>query len=292
MNIIDKIFGTRNIGLALGAGGARGLAHIGVIQALDELNYKIVALSGASMGAIVAAMFAFYPHWSMVQEKLFDYFKSHQEALDEFEILKNASRQESSESSRFKSIKSSMYKLRMYGRLIADTPLLKSELLTDLIYTVLPDKDIEEANLPLTIVVYDILSEKEVRIRNGAVRDIVVASCSIPGIFPPVKKDDMLLVDSGAISPVPVSAVKSSGVKKIVAVDVSPKQSKHNRYSNGLDIMLNVLAGATQKIKEMELRDADIVIQPQIGGLEWWRFEYYQQIKDRGYKAAMERLTR
>jgi len=271
----------------LGSGGARGIAHIGVLQAIDELGYRIAALSGSSMGAIISAMYAYEPDWRKVEEILLNYLKQNRDKLDEFEIFKSTS---DSKKSRIKSIRSSFYKFKMYSKFIGDTHILKQKLLRDFISSVIPDKDISDSKIPLAIVSYDLISAKEIVFTDGSVIDAVVASSSIPGIFPPVEHDEMLLVDGGAISPVPVNALKQFDLKRIFAVDVSPPSSKIPKCDNGMDIMMRVIYGNTEKIKEIELAKADKIIVPKIIGLQWWRFEYFKTIKKRGYDKAMSVL--
>ena len=277
------------IGLALGSGGARGIAHIGVLHSLDELGYRIVALAGSSMGAIISAIYAYEPSWKTVEEKLLNYLIQNRDKLDEFEIFKNAT---DVKKFRLKSIRSSFYKFRMYSKLLNDTHILKQDILRDFISSVIPDKNIENAEIPLAIVTYDLIGAREAVFTSGSVIDAVVASSSIPGIFPPVEHNGMLLVDGGAISPVPVNAVKSICSKRIFAVDVSPPSPKIPKCENGMDIMMRVIDGNNQKLKQLELSGADKIITPEIAGLQWWRFEYFNTIEKRGYNAAMSVLEK
>ncbi len=289
MKFWERIFSTRKIGLALGAGGARGLAHIGVIRALQEKGFEIVGVSGSSMGAIVGAMFAFDPSWESVYKRLRKYFDRNRDKLSSFDIFRGE--EGSSEEAiprALRAIRASIYRLRMYRRFIGDNHILGDEILREFIYAVLPDERIENAKIPLAVVTYDILTGREVVFTAGPVREIVVASSSIPGIFPPQDVSGMLLVDGGAISPVPVKPLVEMNLKKIFAVDVSPPSSPNPDFSNAIEIIFSVLSGALDKIKRAELEHASAVIFPEISGIEWWRFEYFDSIVKKGYKKAVE----
>ena len=294
MGIWDRILGLqrKRVGLALGAGGARGLAHVGVIKALQERGYKIEAVSGSSMGAIIAAMFAFNPDWESVYSTLRNYLEQNRDKLSSFDVFRDEARHNGMEPRAIKSLKASLYRLRMYRRFIGDNHILSDDILWEFVNAVIPDERIENASVPLAIVTYDIVLQQEVVFTAGPVRPVVVASSSIPAIFPPQDVNGMLLVDGGAISPVPVACLKDIGVKNIIAVDVSPPDSKAQKFDNAIDVIFGVLNGALEKIKKMELADAKAVVSPEIVGIQWWRFEYFDSIIKKGYIKTREMLER
>ena len=291
MGFLEKIFPSKRIGLALGAGGARGLAHIGVIRALQERDFEIVGVSGSSMGAIIGAMFAFEPSWEAVYGRLREYFDRNREKLSTFDIFRGGGDPaEEAVPRAFRAIRASIYRLRMYRRFIGDNHILGDDILWEFICAVLPDERIENAKVPLAVVTYDILTQREVVFTAGPVRQIVIASSSIPGIFPPQDVDGMLLVDGGAISPVPVNPLVEMGLRKIFAVDVSPPSSRNKDFSNAVEVIFSVLNGALDKIKRTELERASMIISPGISGIEWWRFEYFDSIIRKGYNKTIRML--
>ena len=286
MGIFSKIFHERRkIGLALGSGGARGIAHIGVLQALDEFEFKVIAIAGTSAGAVVGAMFAYEPDWQTVARKMSEFFESHTEWREQFSRFNKPSKENRSKLS---NLKEGVSKFIMWTRLANEMSILNDELLREFVDSLLPDKDIEECEIPFAVAAYDLVSAREIVITNGSVRDAVIASSSIPGIFPPVERDGMLLVDGGGICPVPVEPVRQLGAKKIFAVDVSPSEAKPFAVDSGLATLFRVIDGESQKIKESEMQGADKIIIPLIKAIGWWQFEYYKEIANRGYEAAVE----
>ena len=278
-----------SVGLALGAGGARGLAHVGVLKALDEMNIKVEAIAGTSMGAIIGAMFAFFTDYELISEKLRSYFEQNKQLAKEFKILNKAS---SRNGRRFSIMNETVIKIYLCSHLALRTNILKGDILSDFINTLIPDADISDSTIPLAVVSFDLTTGSRVIFTQGSVRRAVLASSSIPGIFPPVEHDGMLLVDGGAISPVPVDAVKALGAKKVLAVDVSPPPSKSPKIDDGIDIMLRVISGQTKTLMQNELAKASFIVTPRIVGIDWWRFEYYREIENRGYHTAKRVLPK
>lgn len=175
------------IGLALGSGSARGWAHIGVIQALEQAGVRPDIVCGTSIGALVGAAYS-------VGE------------LDRFEkwVL----------SLGFKDIVSFM-DLRLNGGM------LKGERLMAFFRRNFIDYPIESLKIPFGAVATALHSGNEVWLRNGPTVDVVRASIALPGLFSPVWHDGQLLVDGGLVNPVPVSLARAMGAEIIIAVDLN-----------------------------------------------------------------------
>jgi len=284
-----KIFGFsgKQYGLALGSGGARGMAHIGVLQALEEHEYEITAISGTSAGSIVAAIYASEPDWQVVAQKFQDYLENNKEYKETF---KQFDQKSGADRSKLYNIRESISKFFMWTRLVGGRSIIQDDILISMTKALVPDKQFSELSIPLAVVAYDLIGAQERIFTSGSVIDAVIASSSIPGVFPPREKDGMFLVDGGAISPVPVDAVISLGAKKVIAIDVSPLSAKPVKCNSGLEILFRVIDGNAEKLKQIELSRANIIIVPRIKGIEWWRFEYYSEIEKRGYEAAINEL--
>ncbi|PSN17862.1 patatin [filamentous cyanobacterium CCP5] len=193
-----------SVGLALGGGGARGWAHVGVIRALEEADIDISCVAGTSIGALVGAV---YVAGSL--ERL--------EAFAEEVTLKE-----------------------LTGLLDISFPgsgLIDGDRIHDFIRQYLSDKTLEEATIPFQCVATNFLLKEEAVIQSGLMVDAVRASISMPGVFAPCKRAEHLyLVDGGVVNPVPVSTVKAMGAETIIAVNLNkePKtKSSPRREDSG-----------------------------------------------------------
>ena len=177
------------IGLALGSGGARGIAHIGVLKILEKNNIPIDYIAGVSAGAFVGA-----------------YYSLNKEIAGFEKICLGLTK---------KKILSFIDPINPKKALIAGNK-IKQE-----IRRILENKDFNDLKIPLTIVATNLENGQEVRIKKGNLADAVRASIGIPGIFYPARLDDKWLVDGGLINATPVDVVKEMGADLVIAVDLT-----------------------------------------------------------------------
>ena len=202
-----KKFPPGKIGLALGSGSARGWAHIGVIQALAEAGISVNYVAGTSVGALVGAVYASGKIDSLADVVL---------QLDWKKIISS------------------------FDVVFPRSGLIDGHKVADLIRSHLEEKNIENLSLPFCAVATDLVTGCEVIIKKGDITEAVRASISIPGIFTPVSKDNMTLVDGGLVNPVPVSVVREMGADFVIAVDLSrniinKKSARKSPVSNSED---------------------------------------------------------
>lgn len=179
-----------DITLALGGGGSRGVAHVGVLRVLERHGFRVRALAGTSIGAIVGAFYAFGYH------------------LDEIESI-------------FASV--DLTRL-LYGWPLVDGPgLLGVRGIADFLRTHLGNRNFEDLLLPCAAVAVDLDSRREIILQKGRVVDAILGSIAIPGIFPPKDYEPYRLIDGGTLNPVPVSAARAlSPSLPVVAVNLYP----------------------------------------------------------------------
>ena len=175
------------ISLVLSSGGARGLAHIGVIEELEKQGFEIKSIAGTSMGALIAGLYA--------MDKLQEY-KKWVLTLDKLDIF------------------------RLIDFTFSSQGLIKGDRIFKKMKTFISDANIEDLKIPFTAVATDITNEKELVFSKGSVYDAVRASIAIPTVFTPVKKENILLVDGGVLNPIPISIVKRTKGDILVAVNV------------------------------------------------------------------------
>ena len=183
----------KNVALVLGSGGARGLAHIGAIEALEERGYTITSIAGCSMGSIIAGMYA-----AGELNKAKEWFLS----VDKQLILR-----------------------MMDINLLSGNSLVKGQRIIHELENVVPDRPIEQLNIPCSIVASDMVNTEEVIFRKGSLFEAVRASISIPLFFQPVQMGDRLLIDGGILNPLPLHVIERTEGDILVAMDISGKDS-------------------------------------------------------------------
>jgi NTE family protein len=155
---------------------------------------------------------------------------------------------------------------------------------------VLEDMEIQQTQIPLAIIALDLKSAKEVVMREGPLRTAVKASCAIPGILPPVKVGDRELVDGGWIDRVPVRPAREMGADLVIAVDVAEVLDETEDYSTGLGIALRTNDISRCALSRMQLKEADVVISPDVSGIHWSDFGHLEDCLRAGEQATREKL--
>jgi len=184
----------KNVALVLGSGGARGLAHIGAIEALQERGYKVTSVSGCSMGSIIAGMFC---AGKLREAK--EWFLS----VDRQRIL------------------------QLTDFSITGNSLVKGSKVIKALQDIVPECKIESLPIPLTLVASDLLTTDEVIFREGSLFEAMRASISIPLFFQPVQWQGRLLVDGGILNPLPLRLIQRNEGDILVAMDISGKDGLH-----------------------------------------------------------------
>jgi len=219
------------IGLALGGGAARGFAHIGVLQVLEEQGIKPDLVVGTSAGSVVAALYASGKTPTELQTMAM--------TLDESSIT---------------------------DWIFPGRSLLKGEALARFIRVQTGGKSIEAMRLPLGIVAADLQSGQPILFRRGDPGVAVRASSAVPAVFEPVKVGGREYIDGGAVSPVPVRFARQMGADVIIAVDISAiPQGQSTR--GAVDILLQTFNIMGHAISQHELSDADVVMRPKLEGV-------------------------
>ena len=242
------------IGLALGGGAARGFAHIGVIQVLEEAGIPVDLVAGTSAGSLVAALYAAGRNGAMLARVAL--------AMDESAITDWA----------------------FPGR-----GLIRGEALARYVREQTGGKPIEQLARPLGIVATDLDSGEAVLFQRGDVGAAVRASSAVPAIFQPVKIGTREYVDGGLVSPVPVRFARQMGADLVIAVDISSPPDG-NATGDPFKLLLQTFAIMGRSINQWELKDADVVLRPRLVGMSGADFAGRQRAIDAGREAAAAAL--
>ncbi|MBI2771236.1 MAG: patatin-like phospholipase family protein [Burkholderiales bacterium] len=243
------------IGLALGGGAARGFAHVGVIQVLEEAGFRPDLVVGTSAGSLVAALYASGRNATQLQQVAVE--------MEEAAFTD--------------------WTLPIFSR-----GMLRGEALARYVNAQVGNKLIENMTVPLGIVATDLNSGHGVLFQRGDTGTAVRASSAVPAVFLPVKIGTHEYVDGGLVSPVPVRYARQMGAELVIAVDISAAP-EGNPAGDTLQILLQTFAIMGKSINSYELREADVVVRPALAGFAGADFASRRRAIEAG-RAAMQSL--
>lgn len=274
-----------NIGLALGGGGARGVAHIGVLQELHNAKIKFDIISGTSAGSIIGAMYAatLDPFWienqfrELIKSKLFTtlHLKSFKKNSNPNSIFDQITK------------KVSDHYVLMVGlnrRFIVSKDRLKKA-----ISYLIPCENFHDLKIPLKVISTDLNSGNDIITTSGDLVEAIVQSSSIPGFVEPTKNRDKIIVDGGVGMPIPITTLKSD-CKFILAVDISNYDIKPLKNINIMKIMKRSETITSLRLKSILSKKADFLIRPNTMGLHWSEFDKFEDLLDCGRVSVRENL--
>jgi len=243
------------IGLALGGGAARGFAHIGVIQALEESGLRPDLVVGTSAGSLVAALYASGKRPAELVQLA--------DAMDESAITDWA----------------------FPGR-----GLIRGEALARFVREHTGGRTIEAMAVPLGIVATDLDSGAPILFQRGDTGMAVRASSAVPAVFQPVRIGAREYVDGGLVSPVPVRFARQMGAELVIAVDISAAPDG-NATGDAMRMLLQTFAIMGRSINNFELRDADVVLRPRLPGVSGADFAARKKSIQAGREATLAALA-
>ncbi len=283
-------FRKKRVGLALGGGAARGLAHIGVLQALEEADVPVDLITGTSMGAIIGAMYAVDPRIDPLQERVLEFFQSDTFRKARLDFVIERKNKIDGEGFFFRFSQLARKKI-FFTLAMTMISFVSQETRDQSLEFLLPDINIEDTKLPFAAIALDLESGQEVVLKSGSLRQAIAATCALPGILPPVEVGGMKLVDGGWIDAVPVGPAQEMGADLVLAVDVGAEQQDPDSSSSGLDIVFRADAATRYALSNLQLQMADLVICPSVGISHWADFSRADEIIAKGRYSTLERLS-
>ncbi|RXT15069.1 patatin-like phospholipase family protein [Ammoniphilus sp. CFH 90114] len=243
------------VGLALGSGGARGIAHIGVIKVLEEEGIPIDYISGSSMGSLVGAFYAAGISPDMMKKLAINLKRKYWIDLT-----------------------------------VPKMGFVAGDKIKEMVRILTHGKNIEELEIPLAIVATDLEKGERVVFTKGPVFQAVRASVSIPGIFVPEMVDGKMLVDGGVIDRVPVTVVKDMGADVVIGVDVGMISSV-GKFTSIFDIIAQTIQVMEREIFRFRISEADVMVTPEVGAYSATSFNEIEELIQAGERAAREAIT-
>jgi NTE family protein len=243
----------KTLGLALGSGGSRGVAHIGFLKALEEVGVKPDYITGSSMGAVVGAAYAA----GLTVEQM----------------------------------KEAVYSLRLLD-LITFTGkrggVSGTKKIRELLIKYIGDITFADLKIPFRCYAVDMISQNLIEFSTGSVIDAVVASASIPVVFHPLEKDGMRLIDGGILERVPVSQVKAMGADVVVGVDVLGLRDASEDAPNVLKMLIetiDVMDNHRTARRKEDFKDIiDFWLEPDLGTMSQYDLRQIRFAYEKGYE--------
>lgn len=269
------------LGLALGGGGARGAAHIGVLQSLHTSGIRIDKIAGTSAGAVVGAMYAatMDPDW--IETRFREFLESAVfKALGTDRISVD-----SNKASVFNQIARKVRDQVILAMSLHRSALIRRNRLTAALEFLIPVRSFEDLKIPLSVVVTDLTTCKPVIYRQGELIKAVVRSATVPGYVEPTEENGSLLVDGSASIPLPTTLLKEE-TDLVVGVDIRRRGMGPLEEQNIYEIMMRSDQSTYQNLIVQYSLLADILIEPDVKNYLWSQFEKFDDFLNAGQIAT------
>jgi len=272
------------LGIALGGGGAKGLAHIGVLEALEENGIKPDYVAGTSVGAIIGALYCLQGNAQGLMEITRDILES-----PEFKKL-DIEKFYTTGATTFETFKKKLFEKYYYGTLFFKKSVVKIEATEKLLSRLFGDKKFSDLKIPFICNSLDINSGDEIIFSSGLLYKAVWASCAIPGIFPALNEDEKIFVDGGTINNIPIEPLIDAGAKSIIAVYLGETPEFQGEPDTGFQISQRALAFMKFHLDQRILKLADCVVNPETRGHHWADFTDLEGLIQKGREAVFKNI--
>lgn len=244
------------VGLALGSGAARGLAHIGVLKVFEEENIPIDMIAGSSIGALIGALYCSNCRTDM--------------------LIKLAKHLE---------------KKFWLDFCISRKGLIIGNKVEEMIRLLTKNRNFEELDRKLFVVATDLYKGEKVIIKEGNIAKAVRASIAVPGIFLPVDVNGALLIDGGVLERIPVGVLKEEGCDIVIGVDVAAGITG-DMPSNIFEIIIESIDLMSREITKYKVMEADLILKPDVKNINPALFNKVDECIEAGIKVAKENVEK
>ncbi|MFQ5701917.1 MAG: patatin-like phospholipase family protein [Acidobacteriota bacterium] len=273
--------------LALGGGAARGLAHIGVLRALERADIPLDMITGTSIGSLIGSVHAILLDAAATERRFRSFVASREFRRTEFDFLKGSRR---NAPGLLYSVSNLVKRGIFYSFSMTRPSFISQENFEHNIHSLVEDIQIGETKIPFFPVAADLETGEEVVATSGSLRRGVLASSAIPGLLPPVRMDGRILIDGGWVSKIPVFAAFRRGADMVIGVDISPDLEDTKDLSKGFDVLVRANAIKAEALKNFQCKLADVLIRPKVGHVHWADFNGALSLIEEGDKAATLKL--
>jgi NTE family protein len=259
---LARALGRIRVALVLGAGGARGWAHLGILKVFEEENIHIDMIVGTSIGALVGGIYARTASTALTQQWTIDRFPTKY-----------------------------LVRRRIFDYTLPFRSIIRGRKIFRMLQDGLGDDDFLDLLIPAYIVAVDILTGEEILLERGKISEAIMASIAVPCLFPPIRREHRWLMDGGLVNPVPVDVALQKGANTVIAVCVS--RLEHTPYA-GAPGFMEVLYRAINIVHSQVTKDfaqqADLVIYPNVRSVGLVDFHMGHALMQAGVEACRERI--
>jgi NTE family protein len=274
------------ITLVLGGGGFKGVAHVGVLRALQAGGVPIERVIGTSAGALIGASYCYLGDAEAMHRLVLDFLAS--EGFRSHSLV--GFRRQPGKIPLMSRLMAGIKRQVMLERIFRRSSAFGSTALRFITKSMVPHADIADLRVPLSICVLDLLSGEDLLLESGDLRTAVVASSAVPGFFPPVEWGATLLCDAGLVNNMPANMARAGGARRIVAVDLSDSLPPCRPDAVGMEILLRVQEITTRLANQRCAASADVLIVPQLDGRHWLDTTHLPDVIAEGERATRECL--
>jgi len=283
----ERFFADPTRVLALSGGGARGMAHIGVLQHLDHLSLKPELVTGTSMGALVGAWYCLHGSSDGLVSMAHELFESELfEKLDLDELIED----EEGANDSFEEFSRKTKVLFTLTKMVRRMSLVEPGFMDEVMHRLFGDASFDDLETPFVAVATDLYSGEDVALTQGKIATAVQASASIPGVFSPVPLDGKLLVDGYITKNVPVPEPGEPPNKAdVIVVDVQRNLESSGPWENGIEVVARAEWIMQIQVNRYYLEQAELVLVPDVRDVHWADFGRIDQLIDAGRVSAVEK---
>ncbi len=273
--------------LALSGGGARGMAHIGVLRHLEELGLRPDLVTGTSMGAVVGAWYALKGTSQGLEEMVRDLFESELfQKLDLDELVQDADDRRDS----FEEFTRRTRVLFTLSKMVRRMSVVEEGFMEAVMGRLYGDAAFDDLAIPFVAVATDLYSGEDVALQEGKLATAVQGSAAIPGVFPPVSLDGRLLVDGYITKNVPVPEPgEPPNRADVIAVDVQRRLESHGPWNNGIEVVARAEWIMQIQLNRYYLEQAELVLVPDVRDVHWADFSNLDDLIEAGRREAVKK---
>jgi NTE family protein len=274
--------------LVLGGGGARGLAHLGVLRILEKEGFRPDLIVGCSIGAIIGGMYAQTPDIQKVEKRVYEFFES--EAYQNLNINR-VQRGLASENGDdlLHHVARNLMRTVFVNMVANRQSILDKDEVVEAINFLIKEGNIRDARIPFACNAVDLVTGKSILFKEGDMRQAIRASSSIPGYVMPVQQNSEYLVDGAVADALPTDYARKLGADFIISVDVSQEIKPRQDFQSVFDIILRANMITLDYLYRQNLQSADLLIRPEVGKYNWYDFQKIDRLIKTGEDAAREK---
>jgi len=274
--------------LVLGGGGARGMAHVGVLRVLEEAGLAPSYIVGTSIGSVIGGMYAQRPNVNELYRRLTVFLQG-----DFYRDVGLSMFYETKRSGLFDQVEAWVNEVRkrlLMSKVVLTPGAFARDLLEQALGHLLDDAPISETVIPFATIACDLVKGTVEVITDGSIITAACASSAIPGVVEPVGHEGKLLVDGGTTSMTPVWEAKELAPYPVVAVTIARPLNSNTSPTRGIEVMLRAEDLASMYLNRRSLLSAEIVIAPDVGNVHWSEFHRTEEMIQAGQLADRDTL--